>query len=711
MNKYKFQSKILAKFSAWLIALVVVGGTFSCTEDIDESNFAIKDEPTITDYLSSNERYSGIKSIFDRVRLGSKANASVLTSVLSARGNYTLFVPSDSALNEYVKTLGKNSVADLDSAQAELIAYSCIIDNGEIAAYETSDFPTDGSFSNTNLNDRLLTCKSTGDEYVINGTSNVVVKYSDVELSNGFLHEVDKVIAPSSDNLADMIGEADNMKIFAHLLNVTNWKDSLVQSRRPEYEQYELPTQSAVQGIEDGRLIDVPQRIYVGFTALVETDDVYQSKWGINLQKDSEGNVTNWDEVMAKIAQHCSTMFPDANASADLTNSDNAVNRFVAYHILDGKMAYNRFVHHYNEYNYKYSDNKNLQTTDYPVNVWDYYTTLGKYRGLVKITQVGDTGFELDKDHKIYANRISVYNNAIDGDYKETDCEAVNGVKGGILISPTNGEFDNNAQNGFYYPINNILDYGKNTQDALASERIRIDLTTMLPEYSSNNFRGMGYFYFPKPDFFKNIIRVTEGTNMAYLMASYASDNWSDYQGDEMLFTGLYDFVLRLPPVPADGTYEIRMGTSNNTLRGMCQVYFGTDPYSLAPAGLPIDLRLAGTEIPGIQQMWTDDQGATESEIIASDKNLRNQGYMKGPKYAMRTGGKAQESLREVTAPSGAKGGAMRRIITTTYMEKNKTYYLRFKSALKKLDSQFFLDYFEFVPTSVYAGTEPEDIW
>jgi murein L,D-transpeptidase YafK len=44
-------------------------------------------------------------------------------------------------------------------------------------------------------------------------------------------------------------------------------------------------------------------------------------------------------------------------------------------------------------------------------------------------------------------------------------------------------------------------------------------------------------------------------------------------------------------------------------------------------------------------------------------------------------------------------------------MEANKTYYLRFKTALKKTDSQFFMDFFEIVPTNVYNGTLPEDIW
>lgn len=44
-------------------------------------------------------------------------------------------------------------------------------------------------------------------------------------------------------------------------------------------------------------------------------------------------------------------------------------------------------------------------------------------------------------------------------------------------------------------------------------------------------------------------------------------------------------------------------------------------------------------------------------------------------------------------------------------MKAGKTYYLRFKSALKKLDAELELDYFEYASTPVYNGVEPEDIW
>ena len=81
------------------MALVVAFGVSSCSETINEGNFAIKSEETALDFLTSNPQFSKIKAIYDRVRLGRTEDASSLSSVLSARGNYTVFAPNDSAVD------------------------------------------------------------------------------------------------------------------------------------------------------------------------------------------------------------------------------------------------------------------------------------------------------------------------------------------------------------------------------------------------------------------------------------------------------------------------------------------------------------------------------------------------------------------------------------------------------------------------------------
>ena len=80
---------------------------------------------------------------------------------------------------------------------------------------------------------------------------------------------------------------------------------------------------------------------------------------------------------------------------------------------------------------------------------------------------------------------------------------------------------------------------------------------------------------------------------------------------------------------------------------------------------------------------------------------------MKGPKYFNTCNGKATLNVRD---RSGVYS-CMRRIVIQTQLEPNKTYYLRFKSALKKLDSQLFLDFIEYAPKNIFNGAQEENIW
>ncbi len=166
--------------------------------------------------------------------------------------------------------------------------------------------------------------------------------------------------------------------------------------------------------------------------------------------------------------------------------------------------------------------------------------------------------------------------------------------------------------------------------------------------------------------------------------------------------------TIKLPRVPKDGMYELRLASSNNNLRGMVQIYLGESPNSMNPVGLPIDQRETVSMIPG--NPWVDDKESDYDEQTCreNDRNLRNQGYMKAPQY-FHAGGKSKATpARNI----GGSSCALRRILTADYFRANQTYYLRFKSAIPDYSkSQLFLDYIEFVPSSVYNGSEPEDVW
>lgn len=676
MKKYLFSA---------LACLLILSG---CKEDIDDSDFAIATGVTIAEYVNQTPELSDMAVLLKRVNLGQKAEASSVFNVLSARGNYTCFFPTNESLRAYcLEKTGSEDVNSLDDETAQLLVYNCIIDNGSETAYESPDFPESGTFGQACLSDRLLTCKYslTDGVYVLNTTSTVIK--TDIEATNGYVNLVDAPIAPSMLMVPDIILQADNLKIMGSLIAETHWADSMQIYQDAEFNTSEHPETRLFKGVGTFK---IEQNRYLGYTAFVETDDVFQKEWGIPAAElDEDGNVTNFPAILAAIKPHCEAVYGTEDAD-DITSVDNAVNRFVAYHLMKGKYGYNKLVHHFSEYGYQYGSYvTNPQDQVYTIDVWDYYPMLGeKHPSLIKVLQVPDG------EHEIYINRVAKYN---DNNYLEASVELP-----GILINSDNGENDNNALNGFYHTLNGILLYDQNVRNKLGSERIRFDLCDMLHELTSNSDRTMGYKGFER-GYFENIFNETESTNIHYLTAPKGA-NWRDYQGDEFLFSGTYDFCIKLMPVPVDGAYEIRMGVAMNPYRSMAQIYFGDDPNNLQPAGLPYDMRQSATNNPAMP--WVADTGEPNVDR-ENDQALRIQGFMKAPKYFCSNDGTGKSPARTF----GGDWPCMRRIITVANMECGKTYYLRFKTALENTDSQFFLDYFELVPSIVYNGPVAEDIW
>lgn len=731
LNILRWHRSILMMFLAISSLFVFIG----CKENISEDAYAIKTKNTLTDFTSSIDSLSYINTIFGEVKLGISEGAAYLSSVLSSRGNYTVFAPTNAAIQRYIDAnIGEGkTLEDLSDEVKERIALNCIIDNGTASAYELSEFPSDtenAAFAISNLNDRRLFCRQDSmQDYIINDTAKVVE--SNFEASNGYLHIIDQVIVPSNSTLADMIVNADNMHIMGRLLSATGidttFTSQYLSNREEQYEQANLAYAGTVQKLSDAvSQVEYRSKRVSGFTGFIETDDVFSSEWGVPEVNFEGGTITNWDEILSVISEKCNNILdPDGSLSSevknDITNPENPVNRFVAYHFIEGKAPIEELVHHFNEKGYDLgTDPLNPRKSGYYMNVWDYYTTIsvgGQPQALLKITQRGD---ENDPTNGFYLNRVINHNTDFShGNYEEVRGTEKTGDGLNVKVEGMNNGVTMSGENSYCYPIKNILINSNDVRTALSSERIRIDVSTMLPELISNDIRGKAVAYFPV-GYFTNLLNETSSCRIFYLQnggkmangntaGNYNESNlWKDYQGDEMIISGQYDFVLKLPPVPKTGTYELRMACSNNNLRSMVQVYVGSDPYSTLPIGLPIDQRETVDMIPGDPFVTDEDNSNDETACRESDRDLRNQNYMKAPNYFCNN--KGTNTVRNIKG-SADDGPALRRILTSQTFDQNKSYYIRFKSALTSTTTQMFLDYFEFVPTSVYNGNEAEDIW
>ena len=511
-----------------------------------------------------------------------------------------------------------------------------------------------------------------------------------------------QVTAPS---VAELLKQAPNMRIWAKLLDVTGWGAKMKPDAKAEKafaEKYKAYAGTYPNNTGTRTPFQAYRR--QGFTLFAETDEVFNKEWGVPMPIYDEAtqSITNWETIKQVLNEQCGKIYSNLKPG-DLTDKDNAVNIFVATHLLNSNMqlANNSAVRHATEYGYTTGENINEPSTNYTVNVWDYYCTAWPQESkLLKITQTPDGQF--------YLNRFSKYDNGLKGTYLETGT-----LQEGILAHARNevdgSVYNNVALYGSYHPIDNILSFNSDYASAMKSERVRMDFTTLLPEIASNNLRGKDA-YFPT-DYFSTLTNVSPDTKIQQL---YARKGWVDYQGDELLVTGNYDFTLEVPAMPNDGSYELRIGYSVNGVRAKSLLTFICEDEAGNQGTWGEALVLDQSE----PFMANDCIGQKDADLnydetlcAENDYALHKLGYMKAPAY-FHTAGYTANSARAELGRS-YNGGNMRRVLITSNMSSRMRYYIRFQALNNSSRAQLHLDYIEFVPRLVDVAGEPyrEDVW
>lgn len=767
--------KYIAHFQRiqWMLAGVVMAClTVSCTEEIDTSARFTQTEHTILSYLEEGEvasEFTEYVELLKHVSVSTQSSSTV-AQFLSARGKYTCFAPDNKAIYDYLDSLkvkgiiteaswdGFQSQETLDSIRKVIVLNSIldgsssnlILEMGEIESKNDKD-----EFPLPNLYNRKLykTSIDQTDSIFINGTSLIDLKNRDVLTINGRVHRVHGVIAPSNDTMTDLFRQmiAENKKgfiVMAKLILACGLEDTLSKTQDDVWETLYL--RGEIQDLknhptEPDQPGTMPEHRKYGFTIFAEPDELWETELA------SIGINKTYDQINVKdIQQYLTTkgLYPNAQNDADYKNEDNIINQFVTYHILPEKLSPDKLVIHYNENGYYFATNKK----NYTVPVYEYFTTMGKRR-LLKIFQSAESVKEdterEDGNAGIFLNRFPILRNGR-GDYSDEKVSKNNdyhesgqfkaigsahhlyedeNVGNKIMFETPGGAYHQNLINSCIYPIQRVLAYTENTQNRLAGERIRIDMAAMFPEFINNDIRRpMSYYSYgatftravPITDKYRyvdNLVEIRDGTEF-YYFGAYGR-GWSNYQMDEFNIIGKYEFTMKLPPVPKKGHYEIRFGVSSgSSVRSMCQVYFGDNINYLPAIGIPMDLRIGfvnhrfrgGTNINSNFGYASNDEYKKEATLSMEDqdkisKNLRARGFMKGPKYF--------HCGASNTADLGIQcEHVTRRIMVSKDLDPDKTYYIRFKNVLDDIESQFFMDYFEFVSKDVYDNpVEPEDIW
>lgn len=735
---------IRLKTCALLLATILTGSAFiGCQDEVDESNRYTFTGDLISSYLEKDpEQFSHFIYILNKASLGNKQQSS-LFETLSSYGAYTCFAPTNDAIERFlaekyniwatsvennrndptvaIEETGITSpnLEDLSIEKCNEIAKNHVIEK----EYKRVDFG--GEFPVRSMNFRPISTRSdsfdiTGNRVYCVGAKNAEAIGEEVSTYNGTIHILKDVLDPSTKNIADILNEADGLSIFREALTKTGINKLLEKRVRDEAYDNTLFKEKGLQSRSEPA--NYPETSYDGFTLLVEPNEVL-----VNPNNNSFGIAITDVNKLIEFAEKAYGSEPGFEEVYD--HPKNALFKYISYHILDrtlskklrdnqGNSSGNWFMYDFDRNGFKASINMSNTHNwhDYfetylPYDEWTYTDEdLAAIRNgnieegcMVKATQLKGIGYNiiLNYCNTTPSDKMSYHTNIAVLTHDEAKTKWPESIPASEL-APTNGCIQY---------IDKILIYDEDEMISnIINERMRWDAMSLFPEFTTNQVRwntGGAFYYMPagktgdpsERQFSKRLRALSETSHIVYLTpcATY-NGSYTNYQGDEFLMEGIFDAEIRLPHVP-HGTYEIRLGFSMSTRRGVIQFYLDNEI-----CGIPTDMRLNDVNINRLG--WFSDEDLSTDEITTKEKAMRNRGYMKGPN-SIKVDNTQQIPMRECS-------NSFRRIIATNLeLTPNKEgHWLRVKNVTQTgtENTEYNQDFLEIVPKNIYNNpSQPED--
>ncbi len=419
------------------------------------------------------------------------------------------------------------------------------------------------------------------------------------------LSQLKSIVATSfnegANHLPKAIAEDASVSIYNAALVTTHLTDSLMRYMDVSY-GFATPqdVQDSCTWTNNALCVNVsmeydnvayPEYRYYKYTALLVPDAVLKEKYGIN----------NLDDLRAKAHELYDPVYPEDTDVTDETDRRNALNRFISYHLLP----------FYGEY-YKLTafDNGRLQYNfnREKADITDWYETMMPY-SIMKFS------FPSGTDAGLYVNRRGVQSGQDD--------------RGGFVRgAKVTAEIEaHTAANGIYHYIDDIVAYDRTMQDVVCYDRMRLDCTTLSPDFMTSGARGhstrvaedegkyglggqgfnalnntntcVGF----KNGWIQNFEQAPTTVDMPEGSYTYRGNdhihvrnrvlNFWSYQGDEVTLMGMgmgFNQKIKLPSLPA-GKYELRLATVVGFAnRGTLNFYIDEKQ-----VGDHVDFRLSGS--------------------------------------------------------------------------------------------------------------------
>lgn len=249
--------------------------------------FYKEDEMLISAYLESHaDKYSTLLEVLE---------ITGIKPVLNAYGHYTFFAPDNNAFDEFINAYGYNSVRDFDIPFLKTLVKYHLIGKEIETNYLPNGVLSDTTYSGDNL---VFTFGEGGlNSITINGEAQIAER--DIQVANGFINRVDKVLDPVFLSVYDKLESLGKYDIFVQALRVTGLSDTLSRIYVPLNQEMNIRTR---------------------FTLFCETDAVF-----------NEDGIHSLEELKSRYSN-----------TGNLKDPENGLHKFMAYHCLPGVFYLNQ---------------------------------------------------------------------------------------------------------------------------------------------------------------------------------------------------------------------------------------------------------------------------------------------------------------------------------------------------------------------------------
>lgn len=290
-----------------LLLLVIC---YSCDDPYKDKTFQVYNVQPAASYLESrsDEFSEWIKVL---------RYADLFNAVNQATDVFTVLVPTNVAMYEFYARKGVSSIEELGQTYARGLAEYHIMND----SIQRDDFVAGGELPVKTLSGDIL--EVSFEESGEGGFNSVYinkeahVKEFAISTANGLVYVLDDVLSPAIETVYERLCSHEENRIFRAAVELTGWKEEL---------SIVSETNSSVLGSTS------EVRRY--FTLLAVSDGVY-----------NESGISSVEGLVSRLG-----------AGSDYTNKNNALNRYVAYHILDGS--------------YKIAAFKSFDTEETPKKLW-----------------------------------------------------------------------------------------------------------------------------------------------------------------------------------------------------------------------------------------------------------------------------------------------------------------------------------------------------